>query len=453
MLGLANASGLVDAINRKLNVLKIHVPYHESDHVLNIAFNALCGGRCLEDIELRRNDVTYIDALGADRIPDPATEGDFCRRFVSPYHVQHIQEAIDEARLTVWSRQPTELLDQAVIDMDGHIVETTGSRKEGMDISYDGRWSCHPLIVSLANTEEVLRIVNRSGSRPSHEGAAKQCDHVIALCRRGGFRNILLRGDTDFSQTESLDGWETDGVTFHFGYDATRNLKGKASDLPEIFWKPLERPARYEVRAKPRRRPDNVKEEIVVAREYTNQRLLSEQVAEFAYRPTACEKTYRMIVVRKNISVEKGERVLFDDIRYFFYITNDKQLSPSEIVFSCNDRCDQENLIEQLKNGPRAMRAPVDNLWSNWAYMVMTALAWNLKAWWALWLPESPGRWQKKHREEKKTLLKMDFRTFQNAMIRIPCQILRTGRQLVYRLLNWNPWQRVFFRMVYALRC
>ena len=191
----------------------------------------------------------------------------------------------------------------------------------------------------------------------------------------------------------------------------------------------------------------------MVAREYTNQRLMSEQVAEFAYRPTACEKTYRMIVIRKNISVEKGERVLFDDIRYFFYITNDKQLSPSEIVFSCNDRCDQENLIEQLKNGPRAMRAPVDNLWSNWAYMVMTALAWNLKAWWALWLPESPGRWQKKHREEKKTLLKMDFRTFQNAMIRIPCQILRTGRQLVYRLLNWNPWQRVFFRMVYALRC
>jgi hypothetical protein len=453
MLDLAKTTGLVDAINRKVSLLKLHVPYHESDHVLNIAFNALCGGRCLEDIERRRNDVTYLDALGTDRIPDPTTEGDFCRRFKSPYQVQRLQEAIDEARLTVWSRQPTDFFDQAIIDMDGHIVETTGACKEGMDISYDGRWGYHPLIVSLANTEEVLRIVNRSGNRPSHEGAAKQCDHVIDLCRQAGFRKVLLRGDTDFSQTEHLDEWDAQDVTFHFGYDAVTNLKGKADDLPESAWKPLERPARYEVRTKPRRRPDNIKEEIVVAREFENQRLKSEQVAEFPYRPTACKKTYRMIVIRKNISMEKGERLLFDTIRYFFYITNDENSPPSEIVFSCNDRCDQENLIEQLKNGPRAMRAAVDNLWSNGAYMVMTALAWNLKAWWALWLPESPGRWQEKHREEKKTLLTMDFRTFQNAMIWIPCQILHTGRQLVYRLLNWNPWQRVFFRMVYALRC
>jgi len=454
MLGLAHSTGLVDAMNRKLGLLKIHIPYHESDHVLNIAFNALCGGRCLEDIELRRNDAVFLDALGVDRIPDPTTAGDFCRRFETPYQVQRLQEAIDEARLTVWSRQPAEFFDRAIIDMDGHIVETTGTTKEGMDISYDGQWGYHPLLVSLANTKEVLRIVNRSGSRPSHEGAAKQCDHVIALCRRGGFRTVLLRGDTDFSQTEHLDGWDALGyVTFHFGYDAAPNLCQKAGDLPESAWQPLERPPRYEVRTQPRQRPDNIKAQIVVAREFENQRLKSEQVAEFSYQPSACRKTYRMIVVRKNISVEKGERLLFDKIRYFFYITNDTESSPAEVVFSCNDRCDQENLIEQLKNGPRAMRAAVNGLWSNGAYMVMTALAWNLKSWWALWLPETPGRWQKKHREEKRTLLKMDFRTFQNAVILIPCQIVRTGRRLLYRLLNWNPWQRVFFRMVYALRC
>jgi hypothetical protein len=220
-----------------------------------------------------------------------------------------------------------------------------------MDIAYNGTWGYHALIVSLANTGEVLSILNRPGDR----------------------------------QFEVLN-------------------------------------------------------------------LQSEEVAEFDYQPTECKKAYRMVVVRKNISHEKGEQRLFDEIRYFFYITNDRESTPAEVVFSCNDRCDQENLIEQLNNGVRALRAPVDNLFSNWAYMVMTALAWNLKAWWALWLPEK-GRWAEKHHGEKQELLKMDFRTFVNTMMKIPCQILRTGGRLIYRLLGWNRWLGVFRRLAVALRC
>jgi hypothetical protein len=151
--------------------------------------------------------------------------------------------------------------------------------------------------------------------------------------------------------------------------------------------------------------------------------------------------------------VEKGEQVLFDDIRYFFYLTNDWVSEADEIVFSANDRCQQENLVAQLQGGVRALTAPVDNLVSNGAYMVMTALAWNLKAWWALTLPETPGRWQEKHRAEKRWVLGIEFKTFLNAFMRIPCQIVRTGRKLVYRLLAWNPYQPIFFRLVSALRC
>ncbi len=73
------------------------------------------------------------------------------------------------------------------------------------------------------------------------------------------------------------------------------------------------------------------------------------------------------VVVRKNLSVEKGDAVLFDDIRYFFYITNDVVTPADEIVFLANGRCNQENLIEQLKNGVRALHAPVNTLVSNWA--------------------------------------------------------------------------------------
>jgi hypothetical protein len=158
-----------------------------------------------------------------------------------------------------------------------------------------------------------------------------------------------------------------------------------------------------------------------------------------------------MVVLRKNITKEKGEVALFDEVRYFFYITNERDKSADEIVFSANDRCNQENLIAQLKGGVRALQAPVDTLESNWAYMVMTALAWNLKAWWALSLPAPPGCWQERHREQKQWVLKLEFRTFLNAFVLLPCQIVKTGRQLIYRLLGWNPHLAIFFRLIHRL--
>jgi hypothetical protein len=160
-----------------------------------------------------------------------------------------------------------------------------------------------------------------------------------------------------------------------------------------------------------------------------------------------------MVVVRKKIAVEKGQQLLFEKVEYFFYISNDWVSEADEIVFLANDRCDQENLLAQLSSGVRALRAPVDNLESNWAFMVMTALAWNLKAWWGLSLPEAPGRWQAKHRAEKRWVLGLEFKAFVNAFVRLPCQIIRTGGKLVYRLLSWNPYQTIFFRLVDVLRC
>jgi Transposase DDE domain group 1 len=450
---LARRIGLIAAIDRHLDLLKIHLPYHESDHVLALAYLPLCGGTCLQDLELLRNDEVLLDALGARRIPDPTTAGDFCRRF-SPDNIQTLLDLINATRLNVWAGQPTAFFEQAMVDMDGFLVETTGQCKGGMDIAYDGTWGYHALVLSLANTGEVLSVVNRSGNRPSQEGAAAQVDRTLAVCFQGGFRRVLLRGDSKFAQTAQLDGWADDPrVHFIFGYEAAANLKALAADLPARSWRPLQRPARYKVKTKTRARPDNVKEAVVVAREFENRRLQSEAVAEFNYQPTACTKTYRMVVVRKNLSVAKGEKLLFDEIVYFFYITNDWVSEAEEIVFLANDRCHQENLLAQLHGGVRALHAPVDNLESNWAYMVMTALGWNLKAWWALSLPEQPGRWQEKHQTEKRWVMGLEFKAFVNAFVRLPCQIIRTGRKLVYRLLGWNPYQAIFFRLVDVLQC
>jgi hypothetical protein len=202
----------------------------------------------------------------------------------------------------------------------------------------------------------------------------------------------------------------------------------------------------------PRKRPEKVKDRIVRERGFQTLTRIREDVAEVAYRPTACQRTYRLVIVRQTIQVEKGQARLFDEIRYRFYLTNDRPATPREVVFKGNDRCDQENLIAQLKGGVHALRAAVDNLVSNWAYMVMTALAWSLKAWFALSVPESP-RHKETHRGQKRHLLRMEFKRFINTIILMPCQIVRSGRRLIYRLLSWNQWQGVFLRVVHALRC
>ena len=448
---LVRKLGLAEAIDERLHLLKYHLPYHESDHVLNIAYNALCNGTCLDDIELRRNDVVFLDALGADRIPDPTTAGDFCRRFTAD-DVETLQDVFDQTRLKVWKQQPSDFFDEAVIDADGSLVPTGAACKGGVNIAYDGTWGYHPLIITLANTGEALSIVNRPGNRPSHEGAGEQLDLAILLCRDAGFRRIYLRGDTDFTQTKRLDAWDAEGVTFLFGIDAMPNLKAIAEDLLASDWAELQRLPQYTAKGKPRKRPENVKDRIVRENGYKTLTRIKEEVAEIAYRPVVCQRTYRLIIVRQTIKVEEGQLRLHDEVRYRFYLTNDREPAPRVLVFKANDRCDQENLIAQLKGGVHALRAAVDNLVSNWAYMVMTALAWNLKAWFALSVSEHP-RHKEVHRAQKRGLLRMEFKRFVNTIIMMPCQIVRGGHRLLYRLLSWNEWQGVFLRVVHALRC
>ena len=449
---VAVRSGLVQELDKRLGLLSYHRPYHESDHVLNIAYNILCGGRTLDDIDLLRNDEVHLDALGVEAIPDPTTAGDFCRRF-GPPDVEALMAAINTVRVALWKRQGTQFTGEtARIDVDATLVPTTGECKEGMALSYKGVWGYMALVVSLANTAEPLFIDAHSANRPSHEGAAKRLNEAIELVLRAGFTDVLLRGDTDYSQTEHLDGWDDQGVRFIFGYDAMKNLKALADGLPDHAYRQLERRAKrafVEVDAR-RARPARVKETFVRAKGYKNICLRSEDVAEFRYKPTACDRTYRMVVLRKNLSIERGENALIDDIRYFFYITNDWDLSAEEVVFEANDRCDQENLHAQLKGGARALHAPLNTLHANWAYMVMASLAWTLKAWMALSLPISP-RWRAKHRAQRERWLRMDFRTFRNAVINIPAQILRSARRRIFRFLAWKPDLPSVFRLVDAL--
>lgn len=425
--------GLDRQINQSLHLLKIHLPYHESDHVLNIAYNVLAGGTRLEDIELRRQDEVYLNGLGAQRLPDPTTAGDFTRRF-KVEDVVGLQEAINRSRLAVWKLQPADLLHEALVDVDGTIAGTLGECKAGIDLSYKGIWGYAPLLVSLANTKEVLYVVNRPGNAASHTDSVEWIDRAIDLVGQVAHR-VTIRGDTDFSHTAHLDRWDKGGTRFVLGMDAHPKLVGLAQSVSGADWKPLRRQPKYTIATQPRQKPERVKEELVIEKGFRNLELQGEDLTEISYQPAKCAQAYRVIILRKDITVKEGRRELFQEYKYFFYITN-RVDSAEQIVALANGRCDQENVIEQLKNGVNAMRMPVADLVSNWAYMVMAGLAWNLKAWFGLLMPD---------RAQGLELVRMEFRRFLQTIMLLPCQVVRTARRIIFRILNYNAWLEGFF--------
>ncbi len=312
---LAKKTGLLKEIDKELELLKRHLPYHESDHVANMAYNILAGGTCLQDIELQRNNDAWLNALGAKMIPDPTTAGDFLRRF-SQENIITLMDVKNTIRKKIWEKQPQNFKESAIINIDGTISETSGKCKQGMDISYNGKWGYAPLVVSLERTREPLYVINRSGNAPSHLDSARWVDKALDLTE-GTFKKLYVRGDTDFSLTTHFDKWDQ-RCSFIFGMDARSNLTKRANALPETDWVRLEKLS-AKIKTQPRKRPENIKLQVVKKRKFKRIETAYEHIAEFEYKPGKCQKPYRMIVLRKTINEFKGELLLFDDIRYFFY--------------------------------------------------------------------------------------------------------------------------------------
>jgi len=432
IVALVNVLGLREAIDRIVRVLKRHRPYHESDHILAMALSIICGGHCLEDLELLRRDEAFLNCVGARRVPDPTTAGDFLRRFDAAT-VTSLMDAVQVVRASVWRSQPSSDRKLARIDVDGTITDTDARCKEKMDISYNGRWGYAPLLVTLANSQEILYVYNRPANRPSHDGAAPWLDKAASWAiEQAGFERVRFRGDTDFSQTAYIDQWTDKNYEFVFGLDAHPALVKRAKGIVDTDWTILARPIIE--RAKTRARAPKVKDEVIEKRGFKNLELEEEHWAELPYQPTAAQKKYRLIILRKTIRVQAGQLRLADEIRYFFYISNIKGMTAPELILENNQRCNQENVIEQFKNGVQGSRLPVREFDGNWAYMAIAALAWSLKAWAGLLLPKALGAAK---------LVRMEFRKFLREVILQPAQVLQTGRRVICRLLAVNPWTRL----------
>jgi hypothetical protein len=190
--------GLDRSINQHLRLLDLNLPYFESDHMLTHAYNLFCGGRYIEDIASLQHSPAAKNLLGACRIPDPTTAGDFLRRFMDA-DLGALQDAIDEARIKVWCALPRRKRRHITLEMDSTLKVVYGECKQGADFSYKGTWSYHPLLFTLAETRELLRVVNRSGNRPSAEGAAEMLGPCLEMLGEY-FDRTLVRGDTKFSE-------------------------------------------------------------------------------------------------------------------------------------------------------------------------------------------------------------------------------------------------------------
>jgi len=431
---------LPEMINNNLHLFKRHKPYFESDHIFNIAYNIICGGTCLEDIELLRNNIHYMDALGATRIPDPTTAGDFLRRFKEE-DITTLMDIHNNATTKVWNATLSHAEKKyGIIDVDGKIQKTYGECKEGMDMSYKGIWGFSTLAVTEATTGAHLYVVNRPGNKTSHDGAVKWIDKSIDVAKNT-FNTVYLRGDSDFSITGEFDRWTETGTKFIFGYDARQNLVKKADLLGENEWKSFSKPTI--VRGSKRKKKQRVKENCVIKRRYKNKIQKDVQVSEFSYKPGKCEKSYRVIVCKKDLDVKEGQQLLFEDVKYLFYITNIHDMSAEELLSFIHGRANHENKIEQLANGIHALKMPAAEFMANWAYMAICSLAWNIKSWLALFMPDE---------EKRKKNIACEFKSFQNRLINIPCQIIKTGRKTIYKFLNYNEWMKIFYETFLVIK-
>ena len=423
-------------LDEHVHVLKLYLPYQESDHILALAMNLYVGGTCIEDLANLQHSEAVKRLVGACRIPDPTTAGDFLRRFderQNPGSIKGLRTAIDEIQGQVWTAlspgraRKKKKREWAVIDIDGHIKELYGVQKEGADFSYNGKWSYHPLLISMAGTGECLAIRNRPGNVRSSNGAADALDEVLPRVNEH-YEKVLVRGDSDFGRNDVRETCERNGAYFTFVGRKFEDRPDIAESIPESQWK------RFRTRAvrqknqdkkqpgyRRRRKKRNRRRKRARERNYKELRQVKQWVAEVPWTPTGSDKTYRLVIRRQLIEHHKGQKFLFEEYRYRYIETNFPQsVSTVEVVDHTYERCDQENLIEQMGSGLAAWRMPVAEFAGNCAWLEIARLAWNFAKWIAqIALPDEVARWE--------------WKRFRQAWVYLAAQITKQGRQIRVR--------------------
>ncbi|MDZ4346424.1 MAG: IS1380 family transposase [Candidatus Binatia bacterium] len=421
--------GVAKRIDEALELFKRHAPYHESDHVLALAYTLYADGTCLEDQAALQGSEAVRRMVGACRIPDPTTAGDFLRRFRTTPNVGQLSGVTDEVQEAVWSklaggvRRRRKKQEYALVDLDGHIKPLYGVQKEGADFSYNGRWSYQPLVVSLGGTGECLKVVNQPGNARSSDAAAQALKEVLPMVRRH-FLNAIVRGDTDFDRSDVYNETLEAGAYFAIGGRLYSNRAALVEAIAEQDWKPFVPRADRQQPSGPSRRGRtvNYRRKKALERKFRTLRTVKQWISEIAYQPAGLGSACRMIVRRVLIEETDGQGALFEHFRYRLVLSNlPRSYSPRQIIDLSYQRCDQENVIEQFGHGIAGWRMPVAEFLGNSAWLQIARLAWNLGKWIAqIALPPEVVRWE--------------WKRFRRHFVYIAAKVLKMGRSLVVRL-------------------
>jgi len=437
---LARRFRFAERIDSAVHLFKLHLPFHESDHILAIAANLFVGGTCIEDQANLQQSEAVRRLLGAVRIPDPTTAGDFLRRFDqarAPGSLAALRRAHDEIARDVGRAlgRARGKLPLATVDLDGHTKPVYGVQKEGADFNYKREWSYHPLLVSLAQTGECLALRNRPGNQRSSEGAAEVLDEVLPQMKDRAER-VIVRGDSDFDRQDLRDVCKKHGAYIAIVGREHTGRPEIAKAIPESTYRrfrPRDWRAVDERCRKPgfkaRRRKPNLRRKRARERNYKELRLVEQEIAEVPYQPTGSTHTYRLIVRRQLIKNFQGQQHLFDQYRYRYVVT-DLPGQAESVLDETYLRCDQENIIQQLGTGLAAWRMPVAEFDGNSAWLEIARLAWNSAKWIALLaLPDETIRWE--------------WKRFRLAFIYVAAQVLRRSRQITLRISASHRWHRI----------
>lgn len=421
--------GVAKRIDEGLKLLKRHAPYHESDHVLALAYTLYADGTCLEDQGALQGSEAVRRMVGACRIPDPTTAGDFLRRFKSVQEVGQLSGVSDEVQEAVWSKLPAKMRRQrrkhemALVDLDGHIKPLYGVQKEGADFSYDGRWSYQPLVVTLGGSGECLKVVNQSGSARSSDAAAEALKEVLPRVKRH-FKNAIVRGDTDFDRADVYQAAIEKGAYFAIGGRVYANRAALAQRISEKHWQPFYPRPERETRSGPSRqgRTPNYRKSKAQQRGYRTLSTVKQWISEIEYQPSGVPFPCRLIVRRILIEESDGQGVLLKHFRYRMVLSDlPRSYTAQKVVDLTYQRCDQENVIEQFGHGIAGWRMPVAEFMGNSAWLEIARLAWNLGKWIAqLALPAEVVRWE--------------WKRFRRHFVYIAAKVVKLGRSVVVRL-------------------
>jgi hypothetical protein len=361
--------------------------------------------------------------IGACRIPDPTTAGDFLRRFRTGRDVAQLSGVIDDIEEAVWSKLPARVRRRrkkhefALVDLDGHIKPLYGVQKEGADFSYDGRWSYQPLVVSLAGSAECLKVVNQPGSARPSDAAAQALKEVLPRVLRH-FRGAVVRGDTDFDRADVFNAAIESGAYFAIGGRLHANRAALVERIAEEDWKPFLPRAEREVRrgASGHGHTPNYRRQKAAERGFRTLSTITQWLSEIEYHPQGLTSPCRMIVRRVLVEQRDGQGELFYHFRYRLVLTNlPRSYTARQVVDLTYQRCDQENVIEQFGQGIAGWRMPV----AEW--LQIARLAWNLGKWIAqIGLPSEVVRWE--------------WKRFRRQFVYIAAKVLKLGRSWVVRL-------------------